>query len=173
MASVVSRAAPWMSSTENSRIDGESSPPYPCVASGWPSGQRHGRGGRAMSRHGGALPSARCSRRLGLAGLSLVAVVSFQVISVLSAGFSWPLPVEAATGSPDHPNRFDPRSQATTVKPSRLPTPAAAGQASTAQSFSGPQVMDRPEDVPMQPALVALDPARAVQFVGSDGVLEV
>src|SRR5262245_33776699 len=123
-----------------------------------------------MSRHAAALPRARWSRRLGLAALSVAAVVSFQVLSGLSVGFTWPLPAEAASGAQGHPNPFDPRSHSTTVKPDRLPTPPPPKVAPVVTA-TGPQVIDRPMEVPMQPALVALDPARAVQFIGSDGVL--
>src|SRR5262249_12316196 len=104
-----------------------------------------------MSRHGcfGALCAAL------LAGSQLGGGLGLGPVMALAAS--------STVGPSGHPNRSTPAAPA---RVNHLPSPPPA---------SGPKpVYSRPRttSVPMQPGLVALDPAAAAHFLGSDGVLE-
>lgn len=128
-------------------------------------------GGRASLRRvrrflwGGGFGSHR-RRLLALAlGLALV-VASFAVSG--AAGLPGPGTARAATAS-GHPNRFDPRSQATSVRPAHLPGTTTAKP----MKVGPPQPARQGAPVPMKPGVVALDPGKGGHLQGSDGVLEI
>jgi hypothetical protein len=72
---------------------------------------------------------------------------------------------EARTAAPATPNRFDPKAASASVL--HIPKPARAGTGGRAQPYA-----PRVPAVPMQPALVPVDPAVGAHLTGSDGVLE-
>jgi len=76
---------------------------------------------------------------------------------------------EARPATPAQPNRFDPKSAASSVLHRPQPGKAGTVPGSGSQPYSAPRQLS----VPMQPAMVAVDPASGAHLVGSDGVLEV
>jgi hypothetical protein len=116
-----------------------------------------------MSKPGAVTP-ARRARRLVLAALGAVVLVVAQLVSGISTGFTAPVSAQAAASA--RPNRFDPGSSARSVlHTGPIPRPAAPSAKPTFSPRGTP-------GVPMQPALVPLDPVTGAHFVGSDGVLE-
>jgi hypothetical protein len=89
------------------------------------------------------------------------------VLTGVSVEFTWPLPVEASSGTQGHPNHFDPSLGTKSIDNlSALGMPKAAPGP---PPYPGPPRIPK---VPMPSALVPLDPVTGAHFLSGDGVLE-
>src|SRR5215472_8014630 len=126
---------------------------------------------RIPGRLRGRLPVGR-ERNRHMAGLGIGLVLSLCTFTVQGWGPGVVLAASPATatrtaGSPE-PNRFDPRSRASSV----LPGPAAKPAAAPAARRAGPHHSQAGLRPAMQPATLPLDPSKPGHLTSSDSALE-
>lgn len=106
------------------------------------------------------------SARLGKAVVApVLAFVIFAVQALAGASLGFTPPALAAA-SKQQPNRFDPKSAATSTL--HMPQTPVVKNVPAPNAYAPP----RRFSVPMQPGRIQVDPVNGAHFVGSDGVFE-